>query len=69
MPEELDARLEPFITQWLTQHDHVLWRHVVDQFPDLEHLPLDSAIAAFNRMEQRLDRQSMYQTLQDLILY
>jgi hypothetical protein len=69
MPQELDAQLEPFIVKWLTQHDHVLWRDVVDEFPRLEHLPLNSAIAAFRRMEQRLGRQSMYQTLKDLMLY
>jgi UDP-2,3-diacylglucosamine pyrophosphatase LpxH len=69
MPAELDARLEPFISQWLTKHDHILWRDVVQQFPDLEHLPLNSAIAAFKRMERPLGRQSMYQTLKDLILY
>ena len=69
MPHELDARLEPFITQWLAQHDHILWRQIVEAFPDLEHLPLNSAIAAFKRMEQKLCRQSMYQTLKDLILY
>lgn len=69
MPAELDARLEPFIRQWLTTHDHILWRDVFRAFPDLEHLPLNSAIAAFKRMEQRLGRQSMYQTLKDLMLY
>lgn len=69
MPTELDARLDPFIRHWLTTHDHVLWRDIVRQFPDLEHLPLNSAIAAFKRLEQRLGRQSMYQTLKDLILY
>lgn len=69
MPAALDDRLDPFIRQWLTTHDHVLWRDIVRQFPDLEHLPLDSAIAAFRRMAQRLGRQSMYETLKDLILY
>ena len=69
MPVELDARLDPFIRQWLTEHDHILWRDIVQQFPDLKHLPLNSAIAAFKRMEQRLGKQSMYQTLKDLILY
>lgn len=69
MPHELDARLEPFIKQWLAQHDHILWRQIVEAFPDLEHLPLNSAIAAFKRMEQKIGRQSMYQTLKDLILY
>jgi len=69
MPEELDTRLEPFIRQWLTNHDHILWRQIIEAFPDLEHLPLNSAIAAFKRMEQRLGRQSMYQTLKDLLLY
>jgi len=69
MPAELDACLEPFISEWLTAHDHILWRDIIQQFPDLEHLPLNSAIAAFKRMEQRLGRRSMYQTLKDLILY
>jgi 3',5'-cyclic AMP phosphodiesterase CpdA len=69
MPAELDASLEPFIRQWLTTHDHVLWRDIVKAFPDLEHLPLNSAIAAFKRMEQKLGRQSMYQTQKDLMLY
>ena len=69
MPDELDARLEPFIRQWLTQHDHILWRQIVEAFQDLEHLPLNSAIAAFERMRQRLGRQTMYQTLKDLMLY
>ena len=69
MPNELDARLKPFIIQWLTTHDHILWRNIVEEFPELQHLPLNSAIAAFKRMETLLDRQSMYQTLKDLILY
>ena len=69
MPRELDARLEPFIIQWLTQHDHILWKNVIEKFPDLEHLPLNSAIAAFERMGRQLGRQSMYGTLKDLILY
>ena len=69
MPNELDARLEPFIKQWLTTHDHILWRQIVEEFPDLQHLPLNSAIAAFKRIADRLYRKSMYQTLKDLILY
>jgi UDP-2,3-diacylglucosamine pyrophosphatase LpxH len=69
MPAALDARLEPFIRQWLQARDHVLWRDIVSEFPDLEHLPLNSALAAFQRMAQRLGRQSMYQTLKDLMLY
>ncbi|MEI6757553.1 MAG: metallophosphoesterase [Chlorobium sp.] len=69
MPKELDELLEPFIKQWLMTHDHILWRQVVDEFPNLEHLPLNSAIAAFKRMEQRLCKQSMYETRKDLILY
>lgn len=69
MPAELDARLDPFVTNWLSTHDHVRWRDVVLTFPDLEHLPLDSAIAAFKRLAQRLGRESMYQTLKDLMLY
>lgn len=69
MPAELDSRLEPFIQEWLRTHDHILWKNVVIQFPELEHLPLNSAISAFKRMEQRLGRHSMYQTLKDLMLY
>ncbi len=69
MPGELDARLIPFIEQWLNTHDHILWRDIVEAFPDLDHLPLDSAIAAFNRAANRLGRQTMHQTLKDLILY
>jgi predicted phosphodiesterase len=68
MPKELDARLEPFIREWLTGHDHILWRKVVEVFPNLEHLPINSAIAAFKRIAQRLGRQTMYET-KDLILY
>lgn len=69
MPDELDARLEPFVKQWLKRYDHILWRQIVEEFPDLKHLPLNSAIEAFKRMASRLGRQSMYQTLKDLILY
>jgi UDP-2,3-diacylglucosamine pyrophosphatase LpxH len=69
MPNELDALLEPFIMEWLTTHTHILWREVVDNFPELEHLPLNSAIDAFKRMERRLLRRSMYETSKDLILY
>jgi hypothetical protein len=69
MPAELDARLGPFISQWLETHDHVLCRDIICIFPDLEHLPLNSALAAFQRMAQQLGRQSMYQTLKDLMLY
>jgi UDP-2,3-diacylglucosamine pyrophosphatase LpxH len=69
MPRELDARLEPYIRQWLTTHEHILWSQIVTAFPDLEHLPLNSAIAAFNRLAQLLGRKSMHQTHKDLILY
>lgn len=69
MPQELDARLEPFITQWFTDHEHILWKQIIERFPDLQYLPLNSAIAAFKRMEHRLGRQSMHQTCKDLILY
>jgi UDP-2,3-diacylglucosamine pyrophosphatase LpxH len=69
MPHELDARLEPFIKKWMETHDCILWEQVVVAFPDLKHLPLNSAIAAFKRMEQKLGRRSMHQTLKDLILY
>ncbi len=69
MPHELDARLEPFIRQWLLTHDHILWKKIIEEFPDLKHLPLNSALEAFKRMAQKLGRESMYQTLKDLILY
>jgi len=69
MPVALDARIEPFIREWFTKHDCILWRDIIAQFSDLEHLPLDSAIAAFKRMESRFGRQSMYQTRKELILY
>lgn len=69
MPHELDAKLEPFIAQWLTNHEHILWRDIVEKFPDFRYLPINSAIAAFRRMEQKLGRQCMYQTCKDLILY
>jgi len=69
MPNELDARIEPFIRQWLIEHDHILWKHIVEEFPELEHLPLNSAIVAFKRIGQHLGLQSMYETRKDLILY
>ena len=69
MPHELDAQLEPFIRHWLQEHDYILWRQIVDAFPDYEHLPISSAIDAFRRMGQRLNKQVMYETLKDLILY
>jgi len=69
MPGSLDARLEPFIRQWFLDHDHILWRDIAHQFPDLEYLPLASAIAAFKRMACRLGKRSMYETKKDLILY
>jgi 3',5'-cyclic AMP phosphodiesterase CpdA len=69
MPNELDARLEPYITKWLTKHDHILWTQILEQFNDLEHLPLKSAMAAFERIGQKLGRLTMFETLKDLILY
>lgn len=69
MPRELDSLLKPFVLDWLKTHDHVLWRDVVRQFPELEHLPLDSAMAAFKRLAEELGKETMYQTLKDLILY
>ena len=69
MPGDLDAVLNPFITHWFEEHDHILWKDVVDQFPHLEYLPINSAVAAFKRMGQRLGKQVMYQTLKDLIMY
>jgi len=69
MPNELDVRLEPFIREWLLANDHILWSNVVGQFPELEHLPLKSAIEAFNRMARLLGRETMYKSLKHLILY
>jgi UDP-2,3-diacylglucosamine pyrophosphatase LpxH len=69
MPHELDARLEPFIRNWLIMHDHITWKQITEHFQDLEYLPLNSAIEAFRRMGQLLRRQIMYQTLKDLMLY
>lgn len=69
MPQELDARLEPYIRTWLSENDHILWSQIVVAFPDLKYLPLNSALAAFDRIAQRLGRQSMYQSLKALILF
>ena len=69
MPNELDARVEPFAIDSLKEHDFVLWKHVVNQVPDLEHLPLDSAIAVFDRLATRLNCVRMYETLKELILF
>lgn len=69
MPNELDARLEPFISEWITTRDHITWKNITQEFPDLEHLPIKSAIAAFKRMEERLNLESMYETSKDLMLY
>lgn len=69
MPGELDARLAPLINQLLAKKNYVLWSDVVQAFGDLKHLPLDSAIAAFRRASKRLRRETMHETLKDLILY
>jgi len=69
MPDELDALLDPFVRQWLTTHDHILWSEVVDQFPELEYLPLDSSIKTFDRIAVKLGRQTIYQTLKALMIY
>lgn len=69
MPHELDRRLDPFIRQWLEHHDHILWRNIVEEFPDLEHLPVNSAIEAFKRISRSLGRTIMHQTQGDLMLY
>jgi UDP-2,3-diacylglucosamine pyrophosphatase LpxH len=69
MPEELHSLLKPFISNWLETHDHVLWRNVVHEFPQLEHLPLASAKASFDRIAIELGKQTMYATRKDLMLY
>lgn len=69
MPHELDARLHPFVTKWLASHDCILWKDIVREFPDLKHLPLNSAIEAFRRIAGELRRQTMYETRKDLIIY
>jgi 3',5'-cyclic AMP phosphodiesterase CpdA len=69
MPAALDTRIEPVVTDWLATHDHITWRQIVTTCPELEHLPLASAIAAFRRLAQRMGRKTMYQTLIDLMLY
>lgn len=69
MPNELDAPLESFIKIWFEKHDYILWKDVIKKYPDLKHLPIDSAIEAFKRMADIFNRQTMYQTLKDLILY
>ncbi len=69
MPTALDGRLDPFIDNQIKKQGYVKWSDVVDAFPDLKHLPLDSAIAAFKRGADRRGRQTMYQTLKDLLLY
>ena len=69
MPDELDARLRPFVEERLNRQGFILWKQVARKFPELEHLPIDSAIAAFDRIGQRLGLQRMYENLKDLILY
>jgi hypothetical protein len=69
MPSQLDATIEPYIKEWLKTHEHILWKDVIRHFQELEHLPIDSAIAAFKRIESTLNRHSMYQTQKDLMLY
>ena len=55
MPAELDALLEPFISEKLARYDCVLWKHVLNQFPELKYLPVNSAEAAFQRLASKLD--------------
>lgn len=55
MPAALDALLTPFVRDYIATHEHVRWQHVVDRFPELTHLPLKSAEAAFTRLAAELD--------------
>jgi len=68
MPNELDARLKPLAIHRLRNHDSLRWTYVVHHCRDLQHLPLDSAMAAFDRLAAELDCERMYETLKDLIL-
>lgn len=54
MPADLDSLLEPIIGRRLAEHDLILWKHVVDECPQLEHLPVKSAEAAFTRLAKAL---------------
>lgn len=54
-PEDLDSILEPFIREKFTRYDCVLWKHVLREFPELEHLPVQSSEAAFKRLAITLD--------------
>lgn len=69
MPNELDARLKFLATDRLRTHGSLRWTYILDRCPDLEHLPLDSAMAAFDRLAVELDCIRMYETLKDLILF
>jgi len=69
MPNELEATIEPFIQKYLATQGHVLWREIIREFPNLEYLPLNSAIAAFRRIAHKLGRQTMHETRKDLIIY
>jgi len=55
MPNALDALLAPFVRGRLAEHDIVRWQHVADAFPQLLHLPVKSAEAAFKRLAIALD--------------
>lgn len=68
MPNELYACLKPLAIERFREHDSLRWTHVVSKYPDLEHLPINSAIDAFDRLASELDCTPMYETLKDLIL-
>lgn len=55
MPDKLDALIESFIRTHLYKHPDVQWKHVLDEFPHLEHLPAKSAEAAFSRLATKFD--------------
>ena len=69
MPNELNTTIEPFIISRINHTGYVTWEEVADKYPDLEYLPLDSAILAFKRMSEKYDLITMYETFKDLILY
>jgi len=68
MPTELDTKLQPFINNWFKSNDHILWSHITSNFPELLHLPLPSAINAFERISLQLNKQTMVGNY-ELIMY
>lgn len=69
MPKELDAAIEPFIKECIKKAKCVTWEEVINSFPELKYLPLDSAILSFHRIADKYKMKTMHETLKDLILY